>query len=211
MEPILISPHLVYKVNCPVDLTPIAERSSKLLDTIIDSGEVEQDGGITSTGHLDAPHLWDETRLLNGWLRGQAEKVLTAWNLNYNTFGITKSWVNSHFEGAWTDTHDHGDSHLVCSVYIQQPENGGNLEFENKERTLFAGYPRFAQNQSKLHNYFTEVEVKQGDVVFFPGWLSHKSQPNKSLQRRIVMGMNWHCALERPQQLDNNHITRQDG
>ncbi len=55
-----------------------------------------------------------------------------------------------------------------------------------------------------------EVEVKHGDVVFFPGWLSHKSQPNKSLQRRIVMGMNWHCALERPQQTDNNHITRQD-
>ena len=54
MEPILISPHLVYKVNCPVDLTAIAERSAKLLDTIIDPGEVEQDGGITSTGHLDA-------------------------------------------------------------------------------------------------------------------------------------------------------------
>jgi hypothetical protein len=135
MEPILISPHLVYKVNCPVDLTAIAERSAKLLDTIIDPGEVEQDGGITSTGHLDAPHLWEETRLLNGWLKGQANKVLEAWDLNYNTFGVTKSWVNSHFEGAWTDTHDHGNSHLVCSVYIQQPENGGNLEFENKERT----------------------------------------------------------------------------
>ena len=78
MEPILISPHLVYKVKCPVDLTFIAERSAKLLDTIADPGEVEQDGGITSTGHLDAPHLWEEARLLNGWLKGQANKVLEA-------------------------------------------------------------------------------------------------------------------------------------
>ena len=80
------------------------------------------------------------------------------------------------------------------------------MEFENQGRTLFANYPRFAQNKSKLHNYYTEVEVQQGDVVFFPGWLSHRSQPNKSLDRRIVMGMNWHCELERPPQTDNSHI-----
>ena len=121
---------------------------------------------------------------------------------------ISKSWVNSHYQGAWTDSHDHGNAHLVCSVYIQQPENGGNLEFENRDRTLFAGYPRFPQNKSKLHNYYTEVEVKQGDVVFFPGWLSHRSQPNRSLQRRIVMGMNWHCSFERPPQTDNRHIEK---
>jgi len=210
MERIDISPHLVYKVHCPLDLSAIAERGAKLLDTIHDSGEVEQQGGITSTGHLDAPHMWPETQILNNWLRAKAEHVLKEWNINFNSFGVTKSWVNSHYNGAWTDAHDHGDSHLVCSVYLQQPDYGGNLEFENQGRQRFAGYPRFAQNKSKLHNYFTEVEVKQGDVVFFPGWLSHRSQPNESLNRRIVMGMNWHCALQRPQQKDNDHITRQD-
>ena len=59
MESILISPQLVYKVNCPIDLTPIAERSAKLLDTIVDQGEVEQDGGITSTGHLSSSTLFN--------------------------------------------------------------------------------------------------------------------------------------------------------
>lgn len=208
MEPILLSPNLVYKVHCPLDLTSIASRSAELLDTIIDEGEVEQDGGITSTGHLDAPHLWPEMQLLNAWLRVRAEQVLNKWDLQFNTFGVTKSWVNSHYHGAWTDLHDHGDSHLVCSVYLQQPDNGGNLEFENHGRTLFAGYPRFPQNKSQLHNYYTEVKVSQGDVVFFPGWLSHRSQKNNTSDRRIVMGMNWHCGLERPPQLDNNHITR---
>jgi len=210
VEPILLSPNLVYKVHCPLDLTSIASRSAELLDTIIDEGEVEQDGGITSTGHLDAPHLWPEMQLLNAWLRVRAEQVLNKWDLQFNTFGVTKSWVNSHYHGAWTDLHDHGDSHLVCSVYLQQPDNGGNLEFENHGRTLFAGYPRFPQNKSQLHNYYTEVKVSQGDIVFFPGWLSHRSQKNNTSDRRIVMGMNWHCGLERPPQLDNNHITRND-
>jgi len=208
MEPILISPNLVYKVHCPLDMTKIAERGAKLLDTIVDPGEVEQQGGITSTGHLDAPHMWEETQILNNWLRVQAEKVLNLWDLKFNTFGVTKSWVNSHYHGAWTDAHDHGDSHLVCSVYLKQPPHGGNLEFENLGRSMFASYPRFPQNKSKLHNYYTEVEVNQGDVVFFPGWLSHKSQPNNSMERRIVMGMNWHCAFERPPQVNNNHITK---
>jgi len=208
MKPVLISPNLVYVDHCPLDLGPLAERSAKLLDKIVDTGEVEKDGGITSTGHLDAPHLWPEMLILKKWFDSRADQVLKAWDLNLNTFGVSKSWVNSHYEGAWTDAHDHGNSHLVCSVYLKQPENGGNLEFENRDRTLFAGYPRFPQNKSRLHNYYTEVEVKQGDVVFFPGWLSHRSQPNNSLERRIVMGMNWHCSLERAPQIDNSHIEK---
>ena len=205
IEPILISPNLVYKSRCPLDLTPLAERSAELLDKITDAGEVEKDGGITSTGHLDAPHMWPEMLVLRKWFDQRAEEILKLWDLNFNSFGVTKSWVNSHYNGAWTDSHDHGNAHLVCSVYLKQPSYGGNLEFENQGRTLFANYP-FAQNKSKLHNYYTEVEVQQGDVVFFPGWLSHRSQPNKSLDRRIVMGMNWHCELERPPQTDNSHI-----
>ena len=83
MEPILISPNLVYKVHCPLDLSPIAQRGALLLDTIIDEGEVEQDGGITSTGHLDAPHMWPETMMLNKWLRVKAEEVLKRVGYHY--------------------------------------------------------------------------------------------------------------------------------
>ena len=54
MKPINISPNLVYIDSCPLDLTPLAERSAKLLDKIVDAGEVEKEGGVTSTGHLDA-------------------------------------------------------------------------------------------------------------------------------------------------------------
>ena len=38
--------------------------------------------------------------------------------------------------------------------------------------------------------------------------LSHRSQPNQSNQERIVMGLNIHAELQRPEQLSNEHIEK---
>ena len=81
--------------------------------------KLKKDGGITSTGHLDAPHMWPEMLVLRKWFDQRAEEILKLWDLNFNSFGVTKSWVNSHYNGAWTDSHDHGNAHLVCSVYFK--------------------------------------------------------------------------------------------
>ena len=51
-------------------------------------------------------------------------------------------------------------------------------------------------------------EIVEGDIIFFPGWLSHRSQPNQSNEERIVMGLNIHAELQRPEQLDNAHIEK---
>ena len=60
MEKIDISPNLIWKVNYDKDVSKLQERASSFLSKITDHGEVEREGGITSTGHTDAPHLWPE-------------------------------------------------------------------------------------------------------------------------------------------------------
>lgn len=203
-----LSPNLIWKANYGKDVSKLQERASTFLSKITDHGEVEREGGITSTGHTDAPHLWPEMIEFCNDIEPYVKKVLDAWELNYNWFGITKSWVNKHNVYQWTDTHDHGDAHMVLSFYLKQPQKGGNLEFTNINKHLWGSYPRHPHGKTKLHEYYTEVEAKQGDIIFFPGWLSHRSQPNQSNQERIVMGLNIHAELQRPEQLSNEHIEK---
>ena len=34
------------------------------------------------------------------------------------------------------------------------------------------------------------IDVSQGDVIFFPGWLRHKTEPNYTNERRLILSMN---------------------
>ena len=46
------------------------------------------------------------------------------------------------------------------------------------------------------YNYYDEgmdwmeIPVKTNDVLFFPGWLKHKTAVNRSLEDRYVMSLN---------------------
>ena len=44
----------------------------------------------------------------------------------------------------------------------------------------------------KLQNKYKKLQVegKTGDVLFFPGWLTHKTEVNSSEHDRYVMSMN---------------------
>jgi ectoine hydroxylase-related dioxygenase (phytanoyl-CoA dioxygenase family) len=41
---------------------------------------------------------------------------------------------------------------------------------------------------SKIH---TTVESNEFDLLIFPSWLNHRSQPNKSNENRIAISMNF--------------------
>ena len=53
LERISLSPNLIWKTNYDKDVSKLQERASKFLSNITDHGEVEREGGITSTGHTD--------------------------------------------------------------------------------------------------------------------------------------------------------------
>ena len=40
------------------------------------------------------------------------------------------------------------------------------------------------------NNLWKEVPVKTGDVLFFPGWINHRTQENTTNEERIVMTYN---------------------
>jgi ectoine hydroxylase-related dioxygenase (phytanoyl-CoA dioxygenase family) len=53
--------------------------------------------------------------------------------------------------------------------------------FRDPLQYTFSGYPKIDRNEWKT------VEVKQNDVLFFPGFLHHMTEKNHSHEDRLVM------------------------
>lgn len=174
----------IWKGQFPGDLTSVKNRAYQLLQTSNHlSSVLTTDGGVSSVDDTNGPHMWDESIELLDWMTTHAQQVLKEWQFFDQGTYIDGSWVNLHPPGAWTMEHSHGGASISIVVYLDQPENGGNLEFQNPLFYHWSGYP-------KENTLWQEVTVKTGDVLMFPGWLLHRTQKNLSQSNRIIMSMN---------------------
>tara|TARA_B100000945_G_C20381117_1_gene597312 strand:+ start:164 stop:1072 length:909 start_codon:yes stop_codon:yes gene_type:complete len=189
-----------------------------LLDAknIIDENELrtpEQDGGITSvvlmgTGreNLDTgertpyvpPHAWDEFKhFTTEWLPKQIDEIWKIWRLEPANKYVSESWINVHPPGAYTEEHDHQNVTIAMACYFQVPPDGGRLMMRNPMQTYKYSEP--------IHHTYWDINpntgddmswcylpVQTNDVVFFPGWVRHKTEPNKNKNNieRFMMSCN---------------------
>jgi hypothetical protein len=184
MEPLNIFESLVWKGHYTGNLSELQHQSKILLTTSprLNTG-LERDGGVSSSSDANYPHNWEESKDFLNWLRPYSDLVWSRWGYPSVNRMFTNSWANLHPSGAWTDTHNHGLTKQVIVLYLDQPENGGNLELQNP---LFYHWQGYFQGQPE----WIEVPVQTGDVIIFPGWLLHRSQKNNSDSNRMVMSFN---------------------
>lgn len=161
------------------------EIRNKKLDTL------EKDGGITTVPvcRTTPPHTWDEFDDFKPWLFEQINDVWNHWNLHPMNKHLSESWINMHPPGAYTAEHHHQNVTVAVAAYLQVPENSGNFLIKNPLQIYKLGEP--------LHYYYYDnqkewlpIEVKTNDVLFFPGWLTHKTEKNLSNEHRYVMSLN---------------------
>jgi uncharacterized protein (TIGR02466 family) len=105
---------------------------------------------------------------------------------------IIETWANKYPTGSFIDRHNHSPVPITVSFYLKKVNNSGNLCFINPLDTLLKHQP-FTEltdrnNYHKLFNY--EVDVNEGDVVMFPGWLNHETLVNNNADDRIIIGSN---------------------
>jgi uncharacterized protein (TIGR02466 family) len=184
MNPLNAFSQIIWKGHFPGDLSAVKDRAYHLLHTSqYLNSFLTTDGGVSSVEDTDGPHMWPESIELIDWLTRQGVQRLKDWKFFHPNTYIDGSWVNLHPPGAWTKDHSHGNSSISVVVYLDQPENGGNLEFQNPLFYHWSGYP-------KENELWETIEVNTGDVLMFPGWLVHRTQKNLSQNNRVVMSMN---------------------
>jgi uncharacterized protein (TIGR02466 family) len=161
------------------------EIQSKKLDTL------EKDGGITTVPvcRTTPPHTWEEFDEFKPWLFGQINDVWNHWNLHPMNKHLSESWINMHPHGAYTAEHHHQNVTVAVAAYLHVPENSGRFMIKNPLQIYKLGEPLdyyYYDNQKE----WMPIEVKTNDVLFFPGWLTHKTEKNLSDEHRYVMSLN---------------------
>lgn len=151
----------------------------------------EKNGGITTAiiRKYDPPHNWDEFDLFKPWLYERINMLWDEWRLQPMNKHLSDSWINCHPPGAWTAEHYHQSVVVAVSAYLHVPENSGRFLIKNPLLPYKTGEPLW-ESFFDEHLDWIPVEVKTNDVLFFPGWLSHKTEQNMSDLNRYVMTLN---------------------
>ena len=161
---------------------------------MLGTGTKGEDGKIKP---FEPPHAWKEwEHFTTVWLPEQLERVWSEWRLEPAKKYISESWINEHPPGAWTEEHDHHNVTVAMGCYLDVPRDGGRLMLKNPmqsykyaepiHHTYWDKSPTTGEDMSWAY-----IPVETNDVVFFPGWLRHKTEVNNNRKEsRYIMSLN---------------------
>jgi len=175
---------LVYKAHYDGDLEQAVKKIRMTTMNVPPNVGVMNGGGKT-TVRDGSPHTWPEFEDFMQWLKPQVETLWQQWDLSPATLNVAKSWCNVTKDNAYVQEHDHGGCHFAVSFYVRKPDNSGNIEFRNLDKELYSNFPMHRKG-------WIEVPAGEQDVLIFPGFLSHRVQPNPTDKERIVLSFNIH-------------------
>jgi uncharacterized protein (TIGR02466 family) len=123
------------------------------------------------------------------------QKALEIYNQKYKPgsgrYKVAGMWVNINGPKSYNIRHQHPRAELAGTLYVKTPENCGDIEFEDPKEI----HRLYEENGDPiLDNKYTWRSVcykpENNLVLFFPGWLAHKVEENKSDDDRISISFN---------------------
>ena len=147
--------------------------------------------GLCSYNVMRDLHTWPELKELVNFINEHAWLYWQAIGYDQKKRpGVYEMWSNVYKHDSFIESHNHAPIHMTASFYLQMPKDGGNLAFEHPNATMLKHQP-FDLNGIRYGATFEhEVNIETGDLIFFPGWLTHKTKPNMSTEDRIIIGAN---------------------
>ena len=86
-------------------------------------------------------------------------------------------WSVTYENGDYQKVHNHSSTGLTGILYIDNPDDGPNLDILQPWDSWVSGKTQFLS-----------VKFKGGSVVVFPSFLKHSTEPNTSKQTKKVIG-----------------------
>lgn len=181
----------VYKVNL-LDWIKTQELENflqaKFSESSNENSQLEKQGGISTYNTNPKLHLEPFAEKISKLVLEHAKfywKVLDVDSrLNPK---IDQCWANIHYDRGVTLQHSHSLFPMVATFYVRAEKNSGNLILINPMEYGLTHIPYEVPIENKTE---TAIKVSTGDLVFFPGWIRHKTEENLSTAPRIVMSFN---------------------
>jgi uncharacterized protein (TIGR02466 family) len=180
-NPLVIKSH--YDFNWD-ELKPICRN---LINTAPHQTDLEKNNGKSSSTNPQSPHMIYQFNSFYKWLSPMIEHVIVKeWGYDPKLkYGIVQSWVNVHNKTGVTIEHAHGAAIMAISTYLQLPKDSGFIEYKDPME-----YTKNFHQRTSLDWMWKQVPAITGDVLMFPGWLLHRTQPSNSDEERWVLTTN---------------------
>jgi|TARA_B110000977_G_C10799957_1_gene385901 uncharacterized protein (TIGR02466 family) len=117
-----------------------------------------------------------------------SKKIIQQLDYNVKDIAITDMWANVLKDTESHPTHTHSNNFLSGTYYLQSDQNA-SIIFHDPRPAADVIVPRKKEttlNNSSLLSYSS----KQNRAIFFPSWLPHWVQQNKSKNKRISIAWN---------------------
>ena len=111
------------------------------------------------------------------------------WKTENKNISINSMWAIINKKNDYNVVHTHPNSYLSAAYYVSAPKNCGKFQVESLNIAKRHFYPEVLKN-NELNANVAGIEVKEGDLLIFPGYLPHKVAMNESDEDRIVISFN---------------------
>lgn len=195
-------PTLVYHAPVSTNAKTVRDLNRQLLKEIDHLSEDDLAGvewshknypnGYTSYASANQMHIVSPTFAeLESHIKKHLKKYIADLELNLDARAMTMTtcWVNIMPSGALHTSHNHPQSTISGTYYMQIPPKSSALRLEDPRYGQFMSRPSLcvgAKNQP-LHS----IVAKPGDIILFESWLRHEVPLNTSKDPRISISFNF--------------------
>jgi uncharacterized protein (TIGR02466 family) len=111
------------------------------------------------------------------------------WKTENKNISIIAMWAIINKKNDFNVVHTHPNSYLSAAYYVSAPKNCGKFQVESLNIAKRHSYPEILRN-NELNAQVAGIEISEGDLLIFPGYLPHKVAMNESDEDRIVVSFN---------------------
>ena len=115
------------------------------------------------------------------------------WQTEQKNIQIKEMWAIINKKNDFNVIHTHPNCYLSSAYYVRAPENCGKFLVETPNSAKRHFFPQIA-NRNELNMPVNGLDISEGDLLIFPGYLPHKVAKNESEEDRIVISFNVNIA-----------------
>ena len=117
-----------------------------------------------------------------------SKEILDKLKYDVEDIVITDMWANVLKSGEHHPAHTHSNNFLSGTYYLHS-DQGASIMFQDPRPAAGVILPRMSEQTIATANLLTYAS-KQNRAIFFPSWLQHWVEPNKSKTNRISIAWN---------------------
>jgi uncharacterized protein (TIGR02466 family) len=172
--------------NLDLELSTIENYCYELKKT--DQGTVRSNYGGWHSSDIDFNNSVIQPLLIR--IKNRTQQILEITRMNHR-YKVSNMWININGQNDYNQVHRHPFSFLSGVFYVRSKNNCGDLIFKNPN-ILHENYirPSDVVEYNGFNSDIWRISPVENNLIMFPSWLEHFTNPNESGDDRISISFN---------------------